>query len=105
MKLRARAARLRALLHEATRLAQPLRAVVGFVPATVLTGAAQASLSDAATLSQQLFNGNAGTSEVAAIAVGGDTYVFYASNGGATVDSAIQLAGVSPSILTSSDFG
>lgn len=80
------------------------RISIGLVPATVLTGGAQVSLSAASTFAQQLFNGNAGTSEVAAIAVGSDTYVFYSSNGGSTVDSAIQLVGVSPSIVTTSDF-
>jgi serralysin len=80
------------------------RIALGLLPASVLTGAAQASLSAASTFAQQLFNGNAGTSEVAAIAVGSDTYVFYSSNGGATVDSAIQLVGINPSIVTTSDF-
>jgi serralysin len=77
---------------------------IGYLPATVLTGASQFSVSGASSLAQQLFNGNAGTSEVAAIAIGSDTYIFYSSNGGATVDSAIQIIGVSPSIVTTTDF-
>ncbi len=81
------------------------RIAIGQLPTTVLTGASQFSLSDAASLAQQLFNGSAGTSEVAAIAVGSDTYVFYSSNGGATIDSAIQLVGLNPSIVTATDFG
>jgi len=77
---------------------------IGLRPAIVLTGAAQSSLSAAATLAQQLFDANPGTGEVAAIAVGSDAYIFYAGSGGATVDAAIQLAGVSAAIVTTGDF-
>ena len=77
---------------------------VGQLPLSVLKGAAQPSLSAAATLAQQLFQNNAGTSEVAAIGVGSDTYIFYSSSRGATVDSAIQLAGINPSAISTDDF-
>lgn len=81
------------------------RISLGLIPATVLHGAAQSSLSAAQTLAQQLFDQNAGTSEVAAIAVGADTYLFYASNGSGTVNSAIQLLNFSASAVTTGDFG
>jgi Ca2+-binding RTX toxin-like protein len=77
---------------------------LGFAPAAVLTGAAQASLSDAASAAQALFDGHAGNQEVAVLAVGSDSYVFYSSSGGATVDSAILLSGVSAGAISSSDF-
>ncbi len=77
---------------------------IGFAPVAILTGAAQASLAAAGSLAQSLFDGHAGDREVAAIAVGGDTYLFYASNGGGTVDSAVQLSGVAPGMLSLVDF-
>ena len=80
------------------------RLSLGFTPATVLTAGAQTELS-AATTAQQLFDANAGTNEVAALSVGNDTYIFYASNGGATVDSAIRLIDVGASAISLSDFG
>ncbi len=81
------------------------RLSLGFAPAAVLTGSAQANLADATTLAQSLFDGRAGNQEVAAIAVGSDSYIFYSSSGGATVDSAILLVGVSPSAIAVDDFG
>lgn len=81
------------------------RLSVGYTPLAVLTGAAQSSLSAAATLAQQLFDGAVGNQEVAAIGVGADSYLFYSSNGGATADSAVLLAGVSASAITLADFG
>ena len=77
---------------------------LGFTPAAVLTGAAQASLAAAITAAQSLFDGHAGDHEVAALAVGSDTYIFYASNAGATADSAIQLVGASAASLGLGDF-
>ncbi len=75
-----------------------------FDPVTVLTGGAQTELS-AAGAAQQLFDANVGNGEVAALSVGSDTYIFYDSDGGATVDSAIKLIGVSPSEISLADFG
>ncbi|WP_162256510.1 M10 family metallopeptidase C-terminal domain-containing protein [Sphingomonas sp. Root710] len=77
---------------------------LGFAPLAILTGAAQASASLAAATAQQLFDGHAGNSEVAALMVGGDTYLFYAANGGATVDSAILLAGINAQLFSAADF-
>lgn len=77
---------------------------VGFAPAAVLTSGSQASLAAAASAAQQLFDGHAGDSEVAALQVGGDTYLFYGSGGGGHVDSAIMLQAVSSSTIGISDF-
>ncbi|MEQ1882726.1 MAG: hypothetical protein ABL878_17360, partial [Burkholderiales bacterium] len=64
---------------------------LGFMPVAVLSGAAQNSAAPALSLAQQIFSGLAGTAELAAIAVGSDTYIFYSSVGGATIDSAVVL--------------
>jgi serralysin len=77
---------------------------IGFAPLAVLTGAAQSSLAAASMAAQTLLDGHAGDQEVAALAVGSDTYIFYSSSGGATVDSAVQLAGVNPASLGLGDF-
>ena len=78
---------------------------VGYTPVAVLTGAAQANLTSAVTLAQQLFDGHFGTQEVAVIGVGTDTYVFYASLGGANADCAVLLTNVSASAISLADFG
>ena len=77
---------------------------IGYFPAAVLTGATQNSLSAAATTAQQLFDGHAGDKEVAALMVGGDTYLFYSSNGGAAADSAVLVVGVAQGAFTAQDF-
>jgi len=77
---------------------------VGYSPAAVLEGASQASLSAASTAAQQLFDGHAGNGEIAVLAVGSDAYVFYSSDGGAVVDSAVLISGVTPSAFTVQDF-
>jgi serralysin len=81
------------------------RLQVGFAPAITLSGANQASFSAAAAAAQQLFDGHAGNAEVAALAIGSDTYLFYSGNGGGSVDSAIQLVGVNSATIGLSDFG
>lgn len=80
------------------------RIAVGYAPAAVLTGAVQASFSTAAAAAQQLFDANPGNSEVAALKVGSDTYLFYSSNAGVSANSAVQLTGTDPLSLTSADF-
>ena len=77
---------------------------LGFVPAAILTGSQQASLSAAQAAAQQLFDGHAGNAEVAAISVGTDSYILYSSSGGATVDSAILIANVSSGVFGAGDF-
>jgi Ca2+-binding RTX toxin-like protein len=73
-----------------------------FLPVSLLTGSG--SLASAATVAQQLLDGHAGDHEVAAVQVGGDAYLFYASDAGGIVDSAIRLAGVSATAFQLSDF-
>jgi len=77
---------------------------LGFAPAIVLAGASQSSLSAAEVAAQSLFDGHAGDHEIAALQVGLDTYLFWAGNAGSTVDSAVLLQGVSPSLITAADF-
>lgn len=77
---------------------------LGFAPAAILRGAEQSSPSSAATAAQQLFDATAGSQEVAAFSIGSDTYLFYASNGGNTADSAIQFVGITSSSITVTDF-
>lgn len=80
------------------------RFAIGFIPAAVLTGSPQANRAAAAATAQQLLDGRSGDGEVAALRVGSDTYLFYGSGGGATVDSEITLVSISPTIMIG-DFG
>jgi len=77
---------------------------LGFTPAALLTGSAQATLVDAQALAQSLFNGHGGNHEVADIQVGGDVYLFFGGTGGNTIDSAVLLQGVQASAINLSDF-
>lgn len=81
------------------------RVAIGFAPAAILTGAAQANAGAAATAAQQLLDNREGNGEVAALAVGADTYLFYASNGGGMIDSAIVVVGIAPQAFGVADFG
>jgi hypothetical protein len=57
------------------------------------------------TYAQQLLDAHSGTTDVAALNVGSDTYLFYnASGGGATIDSLIKLTGVDAANITIADF-
>ncbi len=78
--------------------------MIGYIPVAVLTGASQTSFSAATDLAQQLFDGRSGNQEVAAVAVGSDTYIFFSSNGGATADSAVLLQSVAPGAIDLQDF-
>jgi len=78
--------------------------MLGFTPAVVLTGSAQATLAAAQTFAQSLFDGHGGDHEIASIQVGGDTYLFFAGNAGATIDSAVMLQGISASTIDLTDF-
>ena len=77
---------------------------LSFTVAAVVAGDRQSSFSLALTLAQQLMNDRAGDQEVAAVAVGGDTYAFFASNGGGAIDSAVRLSSFSASSVDVSDF-
>jgi hypothetical protein len=70
----------------------------------VLTGANQTDLSAGVTFAQQLFDGHAGNGEVAALHVGSDTYLFFAGDGGATVDSVIDVKAAAASSFDTTDF-
>lgn len=77
---------------------------IGYMPVAVLTGSAQASVSAAAAVAQQMFDGFPGLGEVATMQVGAETYLFYSGSGGAIVDSAVNLGAVDPSWITAADF-
>jgi len=77
---------------------------LGFTVNAVLTGTNPASLSDAVAYAQQLFNGHGGNGEVAALHVGSDTYLFFAGDGGATVDSVIDVKAAAISAFDTADF-
>lgn len=77
---------------------------IGYLPVAVLTGAAQTTLESAANWAQHLFDDHAGIGEAAAIRVGTDTYLFYAGDGGATVDAAVNLGAIDPALITAADF-
>ncbi|WP_340314712.1 calcium-binding protein [Rhizorhabdus argentea] len=76
---------------------------VGFAPTIILTGTVKAG-DEAASVAQQLFDGHSGSGEIAALMVGSDTYLFYSSDGGNNVDSAILVAGASAGSFTTTDF-
>jgi len=77
---------------------------LGFHPAALLHGSA-ASVSDAATWATQALQAQAGQADVAAVTVGGDTYLFYNDAGtGGALNSAIHLDHVVDSALTLTDF-
>lgn len=80
------------------------RLQVGYAVQAVLTGAAQASFTDASALAQQLFDARAGTNEVAALQVGGSTFIFYSSNNGASANSAVELQAMTASAISTTDF-
>lgn len=77
---------------------------LGFSVSAVLTGANQTDLSAGVTFAQQLFDGHAGNGEVAALHVGSDTYLFFAGDGGATVDSVIDVKAAAASSFDTTDF-
>ena len=77
---------------------------LGFTVNAVLTGSTQTSLSAAMTYAQQLFDGHAGNGEVAALHVGSDTYLFFAGDGGGTVDSVIDVKAASAASFDTTDF-
>ena len=80
------------------------RIELDFDPSALLVGAAQADFAAARAAAQALLDGHSGNGEVAAVAVGADTYLFFSGSGGATVDSAIELTGLAPASLALTDF-
>ena len=64
---------------------------LGFHPAGILTGSAS-SISEAAVWAAQVLQSHAGTTDLAAVTVGSDTYLFYDDHGaGGALDAAIKL--------------
>ena len=64
-----------------------------------------ADVASAQAYAQQALAAHAGTTDVAALQVGTDTYLFYNAAGtGDAVDSVVHLNGVGAATLTSSDF-
>lgn len=78
---------------------------LGFTVGSLLLGTQSFSgVAAAAQEAQQLLSSHAGGNEVAAVAVGGDTYLFFNATGGNTVDSVIKLDHVLPNVGLLSDF-
>ena len=77
---------------------------LSFSVAAVLAGSRQSTFARAVTEAQQLFDARAGNGEVAAVAVGSDSYVLFASDGGGTVDSAIRMTSINVTSIDSTDF-
>jgi len=70
---------------------------LNFAVATVIVDPAPLAFSTmgaAAAHAEMLMAGHAGNHEVVAVAVGGDTLLFYGHDGGEAVDSAVRLAGI-----------
>jgi Ca2+-binding RTX toxin-like protein len=68
------------------------------------SGAGFTAVEAALTFAQQLLDNRAGSAEVAAVAVGSNTYLFFDENGGGTIDSIIRVDGVAVSQFDTTDF-
>ncbi|HMI18802.1 MAG TPA: calcium-binding protein, partial [Sphingomonas sp.] len=80
------------------------RLALGFHPAAILQGSA-ATVAAAATWAAQALQGHAGATDVAAVTVGGDTYLFYDDHAkGGALDAGIRLDHVVASGLSLTDF-
>ncbi len=78
--------------------------VPGFAVAAVLHAAAQPDMAAALAQAQALLLGAPGDHQLAAVAVGGDSYLFFGATGGDAVDSAIRLAGIDATTISVADF-
>lgn len=76
---------------------------LGLSATSVLTASAS-SLEGARAIAQSLFDGHAGANEVAAVQVGGETWILWDSSGGGIVSSAVRLMGVEHLAIGLSDF-
>ncbi|ATE65912.1 calcium-binding protein [Rhizorhabdus dicambivorans] len=77
---------------------------LGFRVAAVLSAGRQGSVASAADTAQTLLDNRAGLGEVAALTIGSDTYLFYSSTGGATVDSAVRVIATNATSIDLNDF-
>lgn len=80
------------------------RLSVGYAVDALMIGSPQSSFADAAARAQQLFDEHAGGNEVAAITVGGNSYIFFSSNNGAAADSAIKIMALDATAFSTADF-
>jgi hypothetical protein len=77
---------------------------LGFHPAEILHGSAS-TVAEALSWATQALQAHAGTTDVAAVSVGSDTFLFYDDAGkGGAVDSAIHLDNVGGSLVSTADF-
>lgn len=81
------------------------RLAIGFIPATVMVGNTTYTSNDAArSAAQALFDGHAGSAEVAAMQIeGGASLLFWSSIAGGTIDSAVRFDSL-PAGFNTSDF-
>jgi len=70
----------------------------------VLQGAAQASFTAAATTAQLLLNGQAGFTDIAVLAVGGDSYIFYDPGSASPLEAIRLIAVANPAVIAMDDF-
>lgn len=84
-----------------------LSTAIGTTQGDVLRAAAGISfttVAEALFIAQQLLDGHLGTSDVAALQVGTDSYLFYNDSEGSTVNSIIRVIGLAPSNISEADF-
>ena len=77
---------------------------LSFAVSEVLTGTRQTSFARAVTEAQDQFIAHPGSGKVAAVAVGSDSYIFFAADGGTMIDSVIRMTGVSVTSIDNADF-
>jgi serralysin len=75
---------------------------LGYIPAGVIQGGLAGTVQAALGAVTSLLTGTPGS--VVAVGVGNDTYLFYSSNHSGLVDSVIDLKGVAPTSVVTSDF-
>lgn len=74
------------------------------IPVQVLHGAVYATLGEAASTAQLLFNAQGGGSKVAALQVGGDSYIFYDAGPSDPLEAFKLLGFANAAAITSADF-
>ncbi len=80
---------------------------IGTLPGDVLqdsTGSSFATVAAALVRAQGLLDGHAGASDVAALQVGNDSYLFYNDSGGSTINSIVRVIGLSSTNVSEADF-
>lgn len=79
---------------------------IGTAPGDLLYAAAGTvtDMTGALRIANELLAEHAGNGDVAIIAVGPDSYLFYNDAGGASANAVIRIAGIAPDAISSSDF-